>query len=367
MEIKRAGYIPARLLLQNVAGSLTGMTRFFIEQDSTTARQIAQCLTTEHFVSGVSIAAQLKLSRAAVSEHIQKMRQAGLPVAVVKGRGYRLMAKFETMDAASLNRALSDLHPHCLQSGQLLWSVDSTNRYLARGHPPDLNRLRFCLSELQTAGRGRRGRSWVSPLGSSLYLSLIWQTDMEPQALQGLSLSVGIAAARVLMALGVRDIGLKWPNDLIVCDRKLGGILMELNGRAGGPAAVVVGLGLNIGMNADQATGIDQPWTDLESWLPGSILRRSEIAALFIRELALIIQGFDVNAGANLPNDWHSFDRLRGREVTAFAAGQPIEGFAEGIDETGAFLLRTENGLRRFLSGEVSIRKAGQMPPDQGQ
>lgn len=231
-------------------------------------------------------------------------------------------------------------------------SLDSTNAWLLAAAERNAASGTVCLADSQSAGRGRRGRGWVSPPGSNLYLSLLWRFSLPPGALQGLSVATGIACARVLRDLGAAGIGLKWPNDLVCDGRKLGGILLEMNHGRG--CTVVAGIGINIRMPAPEAAGIDQPWTDLAAMLPQPPARDS-LATGLLDTLLPLYAGFPQSADA-LPRDWAAFDSLAGRAVELHGEHWRRRGIARGIDAQGALLLDTANGRERHVAGEISLR-----------
>lgn len=231
--------------------------------------------------------------------------------------------------------------------------LDSTSRWLMAqpaGGPACLG----CLAEYQSSGRGRRGRDWVMPFGSGIAMSLRWDVSTWPEVPPRLTLMLGLAIARTLHDAGVVDIGLKWPNDLVVSGRKLGGMLVEQ--RRGGDAAwLVVGLGLN--MRIPPSIPIDQPWTDLESLLPGATPGRNHVVALLIQSIMNALQAFPGHDPEALREGWSRFDVLANQTVRVQRPDGIIEGVARGVDASGR--LRVVGKAEDWLldAGEVSVRR----------
>ncbi len=233
--------------------------------------------------------------------------------------------------------------------------LDSTNDYLLARVGEEWPSGSVCLAEQQQAGRGRLGRSWLSPFAASLAGSLLWRFPLPAAALSGLSLATGIAVARALRNFGVAEVGLKWPNDVWWRERKLGGILLE---SGGGPGAftVVAGVGLNVALPA-LAVAIDQPWVDLREILGVDYLSRNWLAALLISELIETFARFQQGGFADLAAEWANFDQIMGRRVHLTLPNATLTGIARGVDATGALVLETADGrLRPCLGGEISLR-----------
>jgi BirA family biotin operon repressor/biotin-[acetyl-CoA-carboxylase] ligase len=234
--------------------------------------------------------------------------------------------------------------------------LDSTNDYLLARVGEDWPSGAVCLAEQQQAGRGRLGRSWVSPPAASLAVSLLWRFHLSAAALSGLSLATGIAVARALRNFDVTEVGLKWPNDVWWRERKLGGILLE---SGGGPNvfAVVAGVGLNVALPPPAATVIDQPWVDLREILGVEHISRNRLAASLISELIETFVRFQESGFADLTAEWAEFDRVAGRRVRLTLPNTTLIGIARGVDATGALLLETTDGrLRPCMGGEISLR-----------
>jgi BirA family biotin operon repressor/biotin-[acetyl-CoA-carboxylase] ligase len=215
-----------------------------------------------------------------------------------------------------------------------------------------------CLAELQHAGRGRRGRLWVSPFAANLYLSLLWRSAAGAAALGGLSLVAGLAVLRSLRAFGIDSAGLKWPNDILVGRAKLAGILIDVVGESSGPCAVIIGVGINVAMPAPAAAGIDQAWTDLQTASGRTGISRNHLAACLLDHMLPAVAAFEAEGLHPFLEEWRCHDLVDGRDVDLRLANEVICGTARGVDASGALLVDTDTGRRRFASGEVSVRIA---------
>lgn len=311
-------------------------------------------------VSGDVLAAELGLTRAAVWKRIQALRAAGLAVTAAAGRGYRLTQPLDLLEADAIRSALPPAVQAHLAALEVAWSVDSTNTRLLR-QPAPAQGCTVLLAERQSAGRGRRGRTWASPLAAHIYLSLGRRFEGGLARLGGLSLVAGIAVTDALHDLGLSQVGLKWPNDLVVAGedgglRKLGGLLVEGGGEAGGAAYAVIGLGLNVRMPAAISTTIDQPWVDLAALHPALPSRNAVVAAL-LRRLLPALETFDADGLAPFLPRQAALDVLAGRRITVHDASGTWPGRALGIAEDGALRVHAEDGReRRLHAGEVSVR-----------
>lgn len=308
-------------------------------------------------VSGDAIAREAGLTRAAVWKRIEALREAGVAVEANAGRGYKLAAPLDLLDADALRAAMTPVGRASLAGLEVAWSLESTNTTLLR-EPAPARGARVLLAERQTGGRGRRGRAWWSPLGGSLLLSVSRAFDGGLARLGGLSLVAGIATASALREAGLADAMLKWPNDVVVerdgSLRKLGGLLVEGGGEHGGPARAVVGIGLNVRLPADATAVIDQPWIDAASL--GLSTSRNDLAAALLSHLLPALDAFDRDGFAPFAAQWPAFDVLRGRDVTLHLPDRTEAARVIGLADDGALRVRTDDGERVVHAGEVSLR-----------
>ncbi|KGE02918.1 bifunctional biotin--[acetyl-CoA-carboxylase] ligase/biotin operon repressor BirA [Pseudohaliea rubra] len=313
-------------------------------------------LADGEFHSGEVLAGELGVSRTAVWKQLAHLEALGITLESVRGRGYRIPGGLDLLDAAAVQAALPAEAAALVAGLDIVDSVDSTNAALLREAPGPVGRGRICAAERQLAGRGRRGRSWASPFARNLYVSVGWTFAQGAAALEGLSLAVGVALAEALEELGLAGVALKWPNDLLAGDAKLGGVLIELSGDADGPCRVVVGMGLNVRMPAAAST-IDQPWTDLATLAGGTAPSRSRLLAAVLGRVLPLLAGYGSAGFAPWQARWEALDAFAGAPVQVLSGETRLAGVARGVDERGALLLETATGLRPIHGGEVSLRR----------
>lgn len=321
-------------------------------------RQLLAALADTHAVSGAALAVTLGVSRNAVWKQIEALRELGAPIEAVAGSGYRLGCAFEALDAARIGAILDARVRARFASIDVHWQIDSTNTELQRVAAAGANGARICLAEAQTAGRGRRGRQWRSPLGGNLAFSLLWPFAQGMGALAGLSLVVGVAVTEALNDCAIGDVGLKWPNDVLARGRKLAGILVELGGEFLGPCHAVIGIGINLRLGESDQAAIDQPAIDVASLAVGAMPSRNLLAARLATRLVAALDRFTAEGFAAFRDEYARRDLLAGRAIRVSARGEEHDGIAAGVDERGALLVRRGKTLTQVDSAEVSIRAA---------
>jgi BirA family biotin operon repressor/biotin-[acetyl-CoA-carboxylase] ligase len=323
---------------------------------STTAG-VLRLLADGEFHSGVALAQALRVSRASVWNAVRELETMGTAVYKVHGRGYRFPHPFSLLDRAAIERALGGAAARL--SVEVRTAAPSTNALLLERAAAGAASGTVIAAEWQSAGRGRRGRTWHAGLGGGLAFSLLWRFAHGASALSGLSLAVGVALARGLAALGGPRIGLKWPNDIVADGGKLGGILIELAGDVLGPGAAVIGVGINVRLSPGVRADIDQPATDLEGILApldAPVDRNSLLAGLLV-ELDRVLAEFSAAGFGPFRAEWESRHAHQGKTVTLLLPdGRSERGRARGVAEDGSLLLETSTGVKRFHSGEVSLR-----------
>ena len=313
---------------------------------------VLQCLADGRFHSGSEIGSAAGVSRAAVWKQLQKLIDIGLDVECVKGKGYRLDGGFESLDKEIIQSGLSVGSASLISEIDLYAEVESTNLQAMKRILEGEAKGYLCLSEHQSSGKGRRGRRWVSPFGHNVYLSLVWEFDGGTSQLEGLSLAVGVIIAEVLCASGLQDITLKWPNDILLSGRKLGGVLLELSGDPAGVCQVVIGMGINVRMKED--VGIDQPWASMTEQL-ADVSRNALISDMLNRMISMLEVYEEVGFSA-YKELWESFDAYRGREVDILSGSSSVKGVACGVYDNGALRLLVNGEERPVYGGEVSLR-----------
>lgn len=311
--------------------------------------KLVNILSDGEFHSGEQLGTDLGMSRAAINKYMQTLRDWGLDVFTVPGKGYSLPAPIQLLD----EQAIAEFLP---EGGvTVLPVVDSTNQYLMER----LGELRSgdaCVAEYQQAGRGRRGRQWFSPFGANLYMSMYWKLDQGPAAAIGLSLVIGIVMAEVLHKLGAADVRVKWPNDLYLKDRKLAGILVELTGKTGDAANVVIGAGINLSMREPDSSVVNQLWSNLNDG--GIAIDRNQLVATLLSTLRETLQQFEQQGLAPFITRWRKLDNFIDRPVKLLIGENQIHGIARGIDKQGALLLEQDGVVKPYIGGEISLRAA---------
>jgi BirA family transcriptional regulator, biotin operon repressor / biotin---[acetyl-CoA-carboxylase] ligase len=316
-------------------------------KDITVPLHLISILADGEFHSGEQLGAELGMSRAAINKHIQTVRDWGVDIFTVPGKGYSLPSPIQLLDEKQILSFLPEGRVSVLPV------IDSTNQYL-------LDRITTlasgdaCVAEYQQAGRGRRGRKWFSPFGSNLYLSMYWKLEQGPAAAMGLSLVIGIIMAEVLQKLGAADVRVKWPNDLYLKDRKLAGILVELTGKTGDAAHLVIGAGINLKMREPSADSIDQGWINLQE--AGVNIDRNQLTATLLTELRLALRQFEIEGLTPFITRWRSLDNFIDRPVKLLIGEQEIHGIERGIDQQGALLLEQDGVIKPYIGGEISLR-----------
>lgn len=319
--------------------------------------QIFRRLSDGQFVSGQALAAEFGVTRSAVWKAVHGLEGAGARIEAVSNKGYRLCGGVGALEAARIRIRLPEDVRARVASCEVAWTLPSTNAVLLAASEPAPGQATVLLAEHQTAGRGRRGREWVAPLGGAVCLSIGWTFAELPRDLAALSLVVGVCALRALAGHGVRELALKWPNDLLAGGRKLGGILIEMRAESAGPIVVVIGIGVNVALGAPARARVATSGNEAVDVVEfGGSADRNALAALLISEIVAALPKFAAEGFAPFATEWREADALRGRHVTVLLGAQPQVGIARGIDTGGALLVETPIGLRRFVAGEVSVR-----------
>lgn len=318
-------------------------------KDYTVPLTLISILADAEFHSGEQLGERLGMSRAAINKHIQTLRDWGVDVFTVPGKGYSLPEPIQLLDEEQIARQI--------EHGRVtvLPVIDSTNQYLL-DRLSELQSGDACVAEYQQAGRGRRGRKWFSPFGSNLYLSMYWRLEQGPAAAIGLSLVIGIVIAEVLQSLGADKVRVKWPNDLYLQDRKLSGILVELTGKTGDAAQIVSGAGINLMMRRVESDVVNQGWISLQE--AGISIDRNTLAVCLIKELRAGFKLFENEGLAPYLTRWEKLDNFINRPVKLIIGDKEIFGISRGIDAQGALLLEQDGVVKPWIGGEISLRSA---------
>ena len=327
-----------------------------------TRQRLLALLSDGALHSGAKLATEVGVTRAAVWKHVADLRELGIEVTSLARRGYRLPAPIELIDAGQLRTIAAAQGWSLPCDPEVLFEIDSTNEYLYAGPTPPPGHPRLVFAEWQLAGRGRRGRSWHAPFGSGLTFSIGWTFAEMPADLSALSLAMGVQVACGLRRLGVQQVQLKWPNDLVIGQGKLGGLLTHTRSEAGGPAYVVVGLGLNLDLPPAARSAIDSPAAspvcDLREALGGAVPGRNRTAASVAAAMLDGLATFASAGFAPFAAEWQALDSLQGAAVRIVQGDSHSEGIARGVDPDGALRLERDGRLERYFSGDVSVRPA---------
>ncbi|CUX96187.1 Bifunctional ligase/repressor BirA [Candidatus Gullanella endobia] len=289
----------------------------------------------------------LGVNNACIKKYIKIVRNWGVDIFTMPGKGYRLYAPLQLLDENIIRKLLPE--------GRLtvLPVIDSTNQYLIE-HIGSIQTGDACVAEYQAQGRGRRGRQWISPFGNNLYLSLYWRFEKGLESSGGISLMVGIVMAEVLKRFGAEKVQVKWPNDLYLNNRKLAGILVEIFGKVDNTTHIVIGAGINLAMRESTVGKIDQEWINLKE--SGVTIDRNVLAAELTSTLRQAFLQFERNGFSPFFSRWQALDNFLNRPVKLLVAEQEIKGIARGIDAQGALILEQEGKLHAYFDGNISLR-----------
>jgi len=312
--------------------------------------KLLKLLKDGRFHSGQDLGVALGVSRSAVWKQLQHLEaELNLPIHKVRGRGYQLATPLSLLEASAIaGHSRGEDWPALIFD-----SIDSTNAQALREIGEGRAAPFLVLAERQTAGRGRRGRQWVSPIAENLYYSLVLRIEGGMRQLEGLSLVVGLAVMRTLQSFGLADAGLKWPNDVLVNDQKIAGILLELVGDPADVCHVVLGIGINVNMQS--ASEIDQQWTSVRREV-GSTIDRNLLVARLSESLQDDLQRHRQAGFAAFQREWEQAHLWQGRAVALIAGVNRIEGLVLGIDGQGALRLEVDGVEKSFSGGELSLR-----------
>ena len=317
-------------------------------------------LASGAFYSGEQLARRLRISRGGVWKLVRTLRAMGIDVESVPRQGYRLPRPVDLLDRKAIADALPTASRALVERLEVLLTVDSTNRHVAESEPLTPGTTQVCVAEVQNAGRGRRGRSWVAPFGSGICMSMSWHFAEAPPTFSALSLAVGIAAVNALRSLGVEGVGLKWPNDLMWQQRKLGGVLIEMRGESAGPAQVIIGIGINVRMPSSVRLQLAEQQAalvaDVHEIVRDSTPTRNALIAALVHQLVGMLQTFGERGFEPFAEEWRRLDTLADASVRVVSGAETTFGLACGVELDGTLLVDVNGQLRRFVSGEVSLR-----------
>ncbi len=320
------------------------------------AFKVLRALSHQHFLSGASLARTLGVSRSAVSDALKDASEQGVAIFKLTRRGYRLAAPLDFLN-------LELLREHLAETGRrvdvdIVETIGSTNSEMMKRAAAGAPGGSCIAAELQTEGRGRRGRNWKSGLDTSLTFSLLWRFDRGAAHLGGLSLAVGLAITRALRKIGVAAVAVKWPNDILVHAGKLGGVLIETQGDMLGPTAAVIGVGLNVRLPESLVADIDQAAADIQSQIAHPV-SRSQVLAEVLRELVSMLDQFSVSGFSPLRDEWIACHALQNCMVLV-TRGQAdvVEAVVRDVGPDGSLIVENDRGRLVLSSAEISVRAA---------
>jgi BirA family biotin operon repressor/biotin-[acetyl-CoA-carboxylase] ligase len=328
----------------------------------TVKEHLIKSLAQGQFVSGQLLGEQLGISRTAIAKHIKALTEMGLDIYCVTGKGYKLSQPLKLLEKEKIIKSLTgQLTAHSSSDApdssfiEVHSLIDSTNDYLMRRLPNQVASGQVCLAEYQSAGRGRRGRQWISPFGSQIYLSMYWYLEQGLSAAMGLSVVTALAVSDAIKAHSGVQVQLKWPNDIYLDGVKLAGILIDLEGQALEPSHCVIGIGLNLNMPSESGKLIEQKWTDLQSHSKVDIDRNALSAQLIYCLQRRLLEHQQLGLSPML-DEWHVHDAFLNKRVKLITGDRTTHGICRGVNNQGALLLEVNGQVQPIYGGEVSLR-----------
>lgn len=317
--------------------------------------QLLHLLSDGDFHSGENLGEQLGITRSAIWKTIKQLESSGIVIESISGKGYRIPNGLDLLDEGMI-RAYLDKNT-TLDELTLLREVDSTNNYLLSLVNTNEPKTIACFSERQTKGKARRGRQWLSPFGNNIYHSLLWYFDKDPSELMGLSLAIAVITIRALNHYGIYDgLELKWPNDVLWKSHKLAGVLIEMIAEPHVFSTVVIGVGINTRLSAQEIKTLNRPVTSIEE-ITNIKANRNKLAGLLLNSLITGLQEFQNGGLSSFLDEWRTLDKFRGKMVTLKTASNSISGTMQDVSDNGELLLNHNGKTQRYLSGEVSLRE----------
>jgi BirA family transcriptional regulator, biotin operon repressor / biotin---[acetyl-CoA-carboxylase] ligase len=320
-------------------------------------KPLLQILRDGNYHSGTALGHQLGLTRGAIWEILKQFKEYGIAIEAKTNLGYRIPHGLELLDKNSIAKYSKNTCGFDASKILVFDELASTNSYLEELIKAGKPGKYACFAEHQTAGRGRLGRTWISPFAQNIYLSLSWQFSREPHELSGLGLAVAVATIDALKKYGIKnDLSLKWPNDILWEKRKLAGILIDLFGETHHVYNTVIGIGLNVNMTEKTSKKIGQPWCDIAQ-ITNAIPQRNKLAGLLLTSLLTTLTTYQKHGLKPFIKKWQKLDATYGKKITLITPQQKIAGTGFGINEKGYFLLKDSNNqIRSFAAGEISLR-----------
>ena len=305
------------------------------------------------FHSGEALAQQLNVSRTAIWKLVAKLESWQIDIYAVRGKGYKIPNGLKLLDSQLLKSNIAQ-KAELFSEIDVFATIDSTSSYLTRAWEKKSGTGKICVAEHQSLGRGRKGRKWVSPFGANLYFSLGLNLPLGLSALGGLSIAIGLGLTEHLNGLTSQSVKLKWPNDLLVENKKLAGILVEASGDSNDTSFLNIGIGINWDM-VQRQDEIDQPWINLKPLLK-SEADRTQVLTDILLEIDRLLNQYIENGFESFRSLWNKHSAYYGKPITLHTRTGKISGMESGIDRSGAIIIETAEGKKLFHSGEVSLR-----------
>ncbi len=320
---------------------------------------VLSILSDGKFHSGEAIAKNFNVSRVSIWQVIAEAEKLGIEIFSVRGKGYSLSHSVQFLDEGKVKQSIGEMASWF--NIKIFDVLDSTNNFLMQEAPNGYPHASCVATNIQTSGKGRRGRQWQSSLGENLTFSFLWRFTKGAAALSGLSLAVGVSLIRSLKKININEALLKWPNDILVKDdegyKKLAGILIELQGDMNGQSAAIIGIGINLKLSKNQLAKIDQPAIGINKCIDNEV-DFNEFLGIIIKDLAEVLAKFESNSFEPFKDEWQSYDAFQDQSISiSLGDGGIISGKEYGVNDNGALEVITEDGIKTFSSGEVSIRK----------
>ena len=315
-------------------------------------KKLIHILSDGEFHSGAELGHTLGLTRSAIWKLIRQFSDWDIDVEARTNKGYKI-APLELLDAQQLKA-----HIDTDSILEIFDAIPSTNDYLMQIAASKTHRIHVCFAEKQISGKGRLGRPWISPYARNIYLSILWHFDKDLSQLSGLSLAIALTIIDALKAYGIeKNIGLKWPNDVLYQQKKLAGVLIEASGETHSHSStVVIGVGLNVDMPLSMTQYIDCPYIDIAT-LTAERPSRNKLASLLLQHIFSNLTLFQTEGFSPFLSRWSAVDITANQPVTLLTPAGNISGIGHGIDAQGHFTLTTQEGeIRHFASGEISLR-----------
>lgn len=321
-------------------------------------KKLIDILRDGKFHSGEQLGKSLGITRSAIWKFVKQLKAWDIEIKSVTKKGYCIPNGLNLLNREKILSAISDKQKSLINEIQLFDTLPSTNDYLLNSCSTKLKKCQVCFAERQTAGKGRLGRTWVSPFAKNIYLSLLWHFPRDPSELSGLSLAVAIAVTETLKTFGITEnLSLKWPNDVLWKYKKLAGTLIEFSCEANNICNTVIGIGLNIDMPYAYEEKISQPWIDLKT-ITREAVDRNAIAGALLNELLKTLILFQNEGLTPFIPLWQALDTTFGQPVSVTTPTTILQGINRGINAQGHFLLENaQNEIKNYSSGEISILK----------